>query len=156
MKTIVVAGGCFWGMEDLFAVQPGVVDTEVGYTGGENEHPTYEHHPGHAEALKITFDDTKTSVDTLLDYLFQIHDPTTVNRQGNDVGSSYRSAIFYQTDTEKQQAEAAIERNQVHWDKPIVTTLEPLKAFWSAEDYHQDYLQKNPGGYTCHFERSRD
>lgn len=143
-------------MEDLFRAQAGVVDTEVGYTGGENENPTYEHHPGHAEALKITFDETKTSVDALLDYFFQIHDPTTVNRQGNDVGSSYRSAIFYQSKDEKKQAEDAIKRNQVYWEKSIVTTLEPLTTFWSAEEYHQDYLQKNPGGYTCHYERPRE
>ncbi len=156
MKSSVIAGGCFWGMEDLFRMQPGVIDTEVGYTGGENDYPTYEHHPGHAEALKITFDETKTNTDTLLDYFFQIHDPTTVNRQGNDIGSSYRSAIFYQNDAEKQQAEAAIQRNQKFWDAPIVTRLEPLSTFWSAEEYHQNYLQKNPGGYTCHYERSRN
>ena len=155
MKTAVLAGGCFWGMEELFHIQPGVVDTEVGYTGGQSENPTYENHPGHAEALKITFDETKTSLDILLDYLFQIHDPTTVNQQGNDIGSSYRSAIFYASEEEKQQAEAAITRNQVHWGKPIVTTLEPLGTFWPAEGYHQDYLRKNPGGYTCHYERLR-
>lgn len=155
MQSIVIAGGCFWGMEDLFRMQTGVTDTEVGYAGGENENPTYEHHPGHAEAIKITFDEAKTNADTLLDYFFQIHDPTTVNRQGNDMGSSYRSAIFYQTPTENKQGEAAIQRSQAFWEKPIVTTLEPLTTFWSAEEYHQDYLQKNPGGYTCHFERSR-
>lgn len=155
MQTLIVAGGCFWGMEDLFRSQRGVVDTEVGYTGGANDNPTYEHHPGHAEALRITFDPDQTTADTLLDYLFQIHDPTTVNQQGNDIGSSYRSAIFYKTEQERNQAEAAIARNQAHWDQPIVTTLEPLTTFWSAEDYHQDYLQKNPGGYTCHYERAR-
>lgn len=155
MNTLVVAGGCFWGMEDLFRAQRGVLDTEVGYTGGENANPTYEYHPGHAEALKITYDKSKTSTETLLDYFFQIHNPTTLNQQGNDIGISYRSAIFYKTDTQKQQAEAAIARNQKHWDQPIVTTLELLDTFWSAENYHQDYLQKNPGGYTCHYERSR-
>ena len=155
MKILVVAGGCFWGMEDLVHIQPGVVDTEVGYTGGDNDNPTYEHHPGHAEALKITFDENKTSRAALLDYFFQIHDPTTLNQQGNDVGSSYRSALFYASEEEKRLAEAAISRNQKHWDKPIVTTLEPLTTFWLAEAYHQDYLQKNPGGYTCHYERSR-
>lgn len=155
MQTLIVAGGCFWGMEDLFRAQEGVVSTEVGYTGGDNDNPTYENHPGHAEALKITYDETKTSTDTLLDYLFRIHDPTTLNQQGNDIGSSYRSAIFYTSQEEKQQAETAINRNQKHWDKPIVTTLEPLTTFWSAESYHQDYLQKNPGGYTCHYERPR-
>ena len=155
MQTLIVAGGCFWGMEDLFRAQEGVVSTEVGYTGGDNDNPTYENHPGHAEALKITYDETKTSTDTLLDYLFRIHDPTTLNQQGNDIGSSYRSAIFYVSEEEKQLAKAAISRNQKHWDKQIVTTLEPLTTFWSAEDYHQEYLQKNPGGYTCHYERPR-
>lgn len=155
MHSIVIAGGCFWGMEDLFRAQRGVVDTEVGYTGGNNQHPTYENHPGHAEALKISFNDKQTSVDTLLDYFFQIHDPTTLNRQGNDTGTSYRSAIFYQDEAERHSASVAIQRNQAHWEKPIVTTLEPLEKFWSAEAYHQDYLQKNPGGYTCHFERNR-
>lgn len=150
-----MAGGCFWGMEDLFRARPGVYGTEVGYTGGENDHPTYEYHPGHAEALKITYDENETSTDALLDYFFQIHDPTTLNRQGNDIGSSYRSALFYQTPEEKARFESAIKRNQTYWEKPIVTTLEPLTEFWSAEEYHQDYLQKNPGGYTCHFERPR-
>jgi peptide-methionine (S)-S-oxide reductase len=155
MQSIVLAGGCFWGMEDLYRAQTGVVDTEVGYAGGENENPTYENHPGHAEALKLIYDETITSRDNLLDYFFQIHDPTTTNRQGNDIGTSYRSAIFYQSDTDKQLAEEAIERNQVYWEKPITTMVEPLNGFWSAETYHQDYLQKNPGGYTCHFERNR-
>ena len=155
MTTIVFAGGCFWGIEELFRMQLGVTDTEVGYAGGENDNPTYENHPGHAEALKVTFDESETSTDNLLDYFFQIHDPTTRNRQGNDVGSSYRSAIFYQNESEKKAAEDAIARNQVHWDKPIVTSIEPLTTFWSAEEYHQDYLQKNPGGYTCHYERPR-
>jgi peptide-methionine (S)-S-oxide reductase len=155
MKTIVFAGGCFWGVEELFRAQPGVVDTEVGYTGGTNDNPTYEFHPGHAEAVRITFDESRTSYGVLLDYLFRIHDPTTLNRQGNDVGTSYRSAIFYSGDDEKREAEEAIRRNQAFWDKPITTALEPLTTFWSAEEYHQDYLQKNPGGYTCHYERER-
>ena len=155
MQTLAVAGGCFWGMEELFRTQKGVVSTEVGCTGGENDNPTYEFHPGHAEALKITFDETKTSADVLFDYLFQIHDPTTLNRQGNDIGTSYRSAIFYKSEEEKQSATAAIKRNQKQWNQPIVTNLEPLTTFWSAENYHQDYLQKNPGGYTCHYERTR-
>lgn len=155
MQTIVVAGGCFWGMEELFRMQLGVTDTEVGYAGGENDNPTYDNHPGHAEALKITYDETKTSADSLFDYFFQIHDPTTVNRQGNDIGSGYRSAIFNDSEIGKKQAETAIARNQAYWENPIVTTLEPLESFWSAERYHQDYLQKNPGGYTCHYERTR-
>ena len=155
MNELVIAGGCFWGVEELFRTQPGVVDTEVGYTGGENSNPTYENHPGHAEAVKITYDPNETNEAALLDYLFQIHDPTTMNRQGNDIGSSYRSAIFYQNDAQKIEAEDAIKRNQVYWEAPVVTQLEPLQTFWPAEDYHQDYLQKNPGGYTCHFERPR-
>lgn len=155
MKELVFAGGCFWGVEELFRTQPGVVDTEVGYAGGENANPTYENHPGHAEAIKVTYDPELTNVATLLDYFYQIHDPTTMNRQGNDMGSSYRSAIFYQDEAQKAEAEAAITRNQVYWEAPIVTQLEPLMTFWDAEDYHQDYLQKNIGGYTCHFERAR-
>jgi peptide-methionine (S)-S-oxide reductase len=155
MNEVVIAGGCFWGVEELFRLQPGVVDTEVGYTGGENNTPTYEHHPGHAEAVRITYNPAQTNEATLLDYFFQIHDPTTINQQGNDIGSSYRSAIFYANDNQKREAEEAIKRNQVFWQQPIVTQLEPLSTFWPAEEYHQDYLQKNPGGYTCHFERPR-
>jgi len=154
MDTLVIAGGCFWGMEELFRTRPGVVDTEVGYTGGTMSNPTWESHLGHAEALKITYDPTKTTSDKLLDYFFRIHDPTTKNRQGNDVGSSYRSTIFYTDAAGKKQAEQAIARNQAHWPQKIVTTLEPLTTFWTAEAYHQDYLQKNPGGYTCHYERN--
>lgn len=154
-QTIVLAGGCFWGMEELFAVQPGVTETEAGYTGGANDNPTYEFHPEHAESLRISFDPDATSLGALYDYFFRIHDPTTVNRQGNDVGVSYRSAIFYADSEQKRSAEEAIDRNQTFWQNPIVTTLEPLTAFWSAEEYHQQYLQKNPGGYTCHFERAR-
>ena len=155
MKSLVIAGGCFWGIEDLFRVKPGVISTEVGYTGGRNDQPTYDNHPGHAEALKIDFDEQQTGLDQLLDYFFQIHDPTTLDRQGNDVGDSYRSAIFYADDEQKTAAEAAIDRNQKHWPAPIVTKLESLTKFWPAEDYHQDYLVKNPGGYTCHYERPR-
>ena len=154
-KTLLIAGGCFWGMEDLFRAQPGVIDTEVGYTGGENNNPSYEHHPGHAEALLLTYDDKITTLAALLDYFFQIHDPTTVNRQGNDVGTSYRSAVFYADDEQKDAVSAAIERNQQYWDAPIVTTLEPRGEFYTAEAYHQDYLLHNPGGYTCHYERTR-
>lgn len=153
MDTIVLAGGCFWGMEDLFRQQPGVADTEVGYTGGAKENPTYEQHPGHAEALTITYDPKQTDLVALLDYFFRIHDPTTVDRQGNDVGTSYRSAIFYASDEQLAAAKQAIQRNQQHWSRPIVTKLEKLAKFWPAETYHQDYLRKNPGGYTCHYER---
>lgn len=155
MKILILAGGCFWGVEELFRNQPGVVDTEVGYTGGENDYPTYDDHAGHAEAIQITYDPTVTNQEKLLDYFFQIHDPTTLNRQGNDIGSSYRSTIFYTDESQKREAEKAIKKNQVYWEVPIATSLEPLSRFWLAEAYHQDYLQKNIGGYTCHFERPR-
>ena len=150
-----LAGGCFWGMEELFRAQPGVIDTETGYTGGDNENPSYVQHPGHAEALEITYDSSRTSFEKLLDFFFQIHDPTTKNRQGNDVGKSYRSAIFYQDEAEKKTAEAFIQRvnESGRWKDPVVTTLEPFKKFWPAEDLHQDYLQKIPNGYTCHYVR---
>lgn len=154
-KKAYLAGGCFWGMEDLFKRRDGIIDTTAGYTGGPNENPTYENHPGHAEALEIVYDDKKTSFGDILDYFYQIHDPTTVNRQGNDVGSSYRSAIFYQNEDEKQQAQEFIEivNKSGRWKDPVVTTLEPFKHFYKAEEYHQDYLDKNPGGYTCHYPR---
>ncbi len=155
MDKLVIAGGCFWGMEELFRVQPGVVDTTVGYCGGDNQNPTYEFHPGHAEALEVIFDSSQISIDSLLDYFYNIHDPTTLNQQGNDIGESYRSTIFYRDQVQQQAAKRAIERASRLWDKPITTTLEPLDKFWPAEDYHQDYLQKNPGGYTCHYERQR-
>ena len=156
MKTIYLSGGCFWGIEELFRAQPGVVDTEVGYTGGQNENPTYDNHPGHAEAIAITYDDNITNLKELLDFFFRIHDPTTLNRQGNDVGSSYRSAIFYQDSDELKIAKDAIKKidESRFYDKPVVTSLEKFKKFYSAEAYHQDYLKKNPGGYTCHFVRT--
>lgn len=152
MQSIVLAGGCFWGLEELFRSRPGVIDTEVGYTGGAHSHPTYERHSGHAEALKIDYDDS-TTLAAILAYFFRIHDPTTLNRQGNDVGTSYRSAIFYADEYQYAEAMRAIRAAQADWDDPIVTTLEPLETFWSAETEHQDYLQKHPGGYTCHYER---
>jgi peptide-methionine (S)-S-oxide reductase len=157
-KTVYLAGGCFWGLEELFREQPGVTDTEVGYSGGENDEPTYENHPGHAEALSITYDTDKTTYGNILDFFFRIHDPTTKNRQGNDVGSSYRSAIFYQDNEELKTAKDMIEKVNKSdlYDSPVVTTLEPYKKFWTAESYHQDYLQHNPGGYTCHYVRSKD
>jgi peptide-methionine (S)-S-oxide reductase len=153
-KKAVFAGGCFWGMEELFRKQDGVIKTEVGYTGGRNENPTYENHTNHAEAIEITYDSKITSYENLLDYFFRIHNPTTVNRQGNDIGTSYRSAIFYHNEAEKNAAEAFIKKveDSGRWKDPVATTLEPFATFWSAEDYHQDYLQKNPGGYTCHLE----
>jgi len=151
-KKIVLAGGCFWGLEELIRSQPGVVDTLVGYTGGSVDNPTYENHTGHAEAVEIEYDPEKTSYWKLLDFFFQIHNPTTLNRQGNDIGTSYRSAIFYSNEEEKKEGEDFIKivNDSKRWDKPVVTTLEPLTKFWVAEKYHQDYLQKNPGGYTCH------
>lgn len=154
-QQAVFAGGCFWGMEELIRQLPGVVDTEVGYTGGENANPTYEHHPGHAEAVRISYDPSRISYRELLDFFFRVHDPTTFNRQGNDIGTSYRSAIFYGTEEEKQQATAFINlvNTSGRWSKPVVTSLEPLREFYPAEAYHQDYLQKVPDGYTCHFVR---
>lgn len=151
-RTAVLAGGCFWGLEDLVRQQPGVLDTEVGYTGGQNDNPTYRNHPGHAEALEITYDPDKTSYKRLLDFFFQVHNPTTLNQQGNDMGTSYRSAIFYKNEEEKKVAEEmiGIVDDSGRWRDPVVTTLEPLTTFWPAEGYHQDYLVKNPGGYTCH------
>jgi peptide-methionine (S)-S-oxide reductase len=151
-KKIVLAGGCFWGLEDLLRTLPGVIDTETGYCGGKNENPTYESHPGHAEAVEITYDPEKITYKEILDFFFQIHNPTTLNQQGNDKGTSYRSAIFYANDEEKNVAEEMIEivNESGRWADPVVTTLEPLTRFWPAEAYHQDYLERNPGGYTCH------
>ncbi len=155
LKKAYVAGGCFWGMEDLFRVRPGVKDTEVGYIGGSNENPTYGNHPKHAEGLEITYDPNETSYRKLLDYFFRIHDPSTVDRQGNDRGSSYRSALFIQDEQEGIEAQEIIDlvNKSGRWPGKVVTTLEPFTKFWPAEDYHQDYLVKHPNGYTCHFER---
>ena len=154
IKKAYLAGGCFWGLEDLFRKEAGIVNTEVGYTGGPTPNPTYRDHEGHAEAMLIEYDDEVTSYRELLAFFFRVHNPTTVNRQGNDIGTSYRSAIFYQDDAEKAEAAAMIKfvDESGKWPKPVVTTLEPLDVFYSAEDYHQDYLVKNPGGYTCHVE----
>lgn len=155
IKKAYLAGGCFWGMEDLFRVRPGVKDTEVGYLGGQNENPTYRNHPGHAEGLEITYDSNETSYMKLLDYFFTIHDPSTIDRQGNDIGSSYRSALFIQNEQERSDAEEIIRivDESGRWPGKVVTTLEPFTKFWPAEAYHQDYLVTNPNGYTCHFER---
>ncbi len=155
-KIAYIAGGCFWGLEDLFREQPGVLDTEVGYTGGENVNPDYHNHPGHAEAIAITYDTEKTNFASILDFFFRIHDPTTINRQGNDVGSSYRSAIFYQDEEELNVAKEVISKVEASgiYKNPVVTSLEPFTKFYTAEAYHQDYLRKNPGGYTCHFVRT--
>ena len=152
IKEATLAGGCFWGLEDLIRKQPGVVNTNVGYTGGDVVNPTYENHEGHAEAVKIEYDDQKTSYKKLLDFFFQIHNPTTLNQQGNDRGTSYRSAIFYDNEEEFKEAEDFIKimNDSKRWKDPVVTSLEHKGIFYPAEDYHQDYLQKNPGGYTCH------
>lgn len=155
IKKAYFSGGCFWGMEELFRQQKGVTDTEVGYTGGSNSNPDYNNHLGHAEALEIAYDDSKTSYEKLLDYFFQVHDPTTLDRQGNDIGASYRSAVFYQNESELNDAKEMIQlvNDSKNWKGPVVTSLEPFERFWPAENYHQDYLQKNKGGYTCHFVR---
>ena len=155
INKIVLGGGCFWGLEDLIRRQEGVLNTTVGYCGGENENPTYEHHPGHAEVVEIEYDPAKTSLTRLLDFFFQVHDPTTLDRQGNDIGTSYRSVIFCSNENEKAEAERFIDivNNSKRWNNPVVTTLEPLVKFYQAEEYHQDYLVKNPNGYTCHWIR---
>lgn len=150
-----LAGGCFWGMEELFRQQPGVLGVEAGYTGGRLPNPTYEQHEGHAEAIDILFDPTKTSYETLLRFFFRMHDPTTLNRQGNDVGTSYRSAIFTHSEAQRETAErvkAEVEASG-KWKRPLVTEVVPAGPWWRAEEYHQDYLVKHPGGYTCHFIR---
>lgn len=158
-ETVVLAGGCFWGVEDLIRKIPGVVDTEVGYTGGSLDKPTYEHvkkgATGHAESVRIVFEPQKVSLETILDHFFRLHDPTTKNRQGNDIGTQYRSAIFYANDTQKKVAEAVKAKVDASgkWKSPVVTEIVPLGTFTAAEGYHQDYLVKNPGGYTCHFYR---
>jgi len=154
-KKVYLAGGCFWGMEDLFRKQTGVLETEVGYIGGENDSPTYSNHPGHAEGIEIIYDTATTNLREILDYFYRIHNPTTLNKQGNDMGASYRSAIFYQNEEEKMIAEEIINmvENSNRWNGKVVTSLEPYVKFWPAEDYHQDYLIKNPNGYTCHYER---
>eukprot|EP00767_Chilomastix_cuspidata_P004172 gnl/Chilomastix_cuspidata/4306.p1 GENE.gnl/Chilomastix_cuspidata/4306~~gnl/Chilomastix_cuspidata/4306.p1 ORF type:complete len:173 (-),score=38.09 gnl/Chilomastix_cuspidata/4306:80-598(-) len=147
-----LAGGCFWGLEELFRKQDGVITTRVGYTGGENDNPTYHNHPGHAEALEVTYDSTVVSFMRLLDFFFRVHDPTTRNRQGGDVGTSYRSAVFYRNAREREEAEAFIRLVDAsgRWGGEVVTSLEPLTAFWPAEEHHQGYLRRNPSGYTCH------
>ena len=154
-KKAYIAGGCFWGMEDLFRNRKGIIDTEVGYQGGENDRPSYKYHPGHAEGIEITYNTDETSFREILDFFFRIHNPTTVDQQGNDLGSSYRSTIFIQNDEEQQVAEEviALVNKSNRWKAPVVTTLEPFSTFWPAEDNHQNYLVKSPNGYTCHFVR---
>jgi peptide-methionine (S)-S-oxide reductase len=154
-ERAVLAGGCFWGMEDLIRKMDGVLATRVGYTGGDVPNATYENHGTHAEAIEIIFDPAKTSFRKLLEFFFQIHDPTTPNRQGNDLGTSYRSAIFYTDAEQKAVAEDTISDVDASglWPGKVVTEVEPVSDFWEAEEYHQDYLVKNVGGYTCHFAR---
>lgn len=152
----ILAGGCFWGVEELVRNLPGVTATEVGYTGGDVPNATYRNHGTHAEAIKITFDPTKISYRKLLEFFFQIHDPTTRNRQGNDTGTSYRSAIFYLGDEQRKTAEDLLKEMTAakKWPGPIVTEVVPASDFWRAEEEHQNYLQKYPNGYTCHWIRS--
>jgi peptide-methionine (S)-S-oxide reductase len=154
-ERAVLAGGCFWGMQDLIRRQHGVISTRVGYTGGDVPNATYRHHGSHAEALEIIFDPAKISYRKLLEFFFQIHDPTTLNRQGNDVGTSYRSAIFYTSDEQKRVAEDTIADVEASglWPGKVVTEVVPASAFWEAEPEHQDYLERYPDGYTCHFIR---
>jgi peptide-methionine (S)-S-oxide reductase len=156
-ERAVLAGGCFWGMQDLFRRQDGVISTRVGYTGGEVANATYRHHGSHAEALEIIFDPAKISYRELLEFFFQIHDPTTLNRQGNDVGASYRSAIFYTSDQQREVAEQTIADVDASgiWPGKVVTEVVPASTFWEAEAEHQDYLERYPDGYTCHFVRPR-
>jgi peptide-methionine (S)-S-oxide reductase len=154
-EKAVLAGGCFWGMQDLIRGLPGVVSTRVGYTGGDVINATYRNHGTHAEAIEILFDPQTASYREMLEFFFQIHDPTTLNRQGNDRGTSYRSAIFYTSDEQKRTAEQIIAEINASglWPGKIVTELAPAGAFWEAEPEHQDYLEHYPNGYTCHFVR---
>ncbi|PDT88709.1 peptide-methionine (S)-S-oxide reductase [Bradyrhizobium sp. Y36] len=154
-ERAVLAGGCFWGMQDLIRKQPGVISTRVGYTGGQVKNATYRNHEGHAEAIEIIFNPAKTSFRTMLEFFFQIHDPTTLNRQGNDLGTSYRSAIFYSSDEQRRIAEDTIADVEASglWPGKVVTEVAPAAEFWEAEPEHQDYLERYPDGYTCHFIR---
>jgi peptide-methionine (S)-S-oxide reductase len=154
-ERAVLAGGCFWGVQDLIRKQPGVISTRVGYSGGDVPNATYRNHGTHAEAIEIVFDPARTSFRKLLEFFFQIHDPTTVNRQGNDIGMSYRSAIFYTSDEQKRVAEDTIADVDASglWPGKVVTEIAPAGPFWEAEPEHQDYLERIPNGYTCHFIR---
>ena len=154
-ERAILAGGCFWGMQDLIRRYDGVLSTRVGYTGGTNSHPTYRNHPGHAEAIEITFDRARLSYRQLLEFFFQVHDPSTRNRQGNNIGSSYRSAIFYTRDEQRRIAEDTILDVDASglWAGKVVTEVAPAGEFWEAEPEHQDYLERYPDGYTCHFVR---
>ena len=154
-QKALLAGGCFWGLQELIRHQPGVVSTRVGYTGGETPNATYMNHGTHAEAIEILFDPTTTSYRQILEFFFQIHDPTTKNRQGGDLGTSYRSAIFYLNDEQKQVAENTLSDVEASglWPGKVVTEVSPAGPFWEAEPEHQDYLQHYPEGYTCHYAR---
>jgi peptide-methionine (S)-S-oxide reductase len=154
-EKAILAGGCFWGVEELIRNLPGIISTVVGYTGGDVPNATYRNHGTHAEGIEIVFDPARISYRALLEFFFQIHDPTTRNRQGNDRGTSYRSAIFYLDAAQQATAKNLIAEMEASkkWPGPIVTEVVPATAFWNAEKEHQDYLQKNPGGYTCHFIR---
>lgn len=158
-ETATFAGGCFWGMEEILRNIPGVIQTTVGYTGGSVSSPTYElvklGTSGHAEAVEIVFNKTQVTYQELLNFFFRMHDPTTLNRQGNDLGTQYRSEIFFHNLEQKKLAEEKIKEITASkkWPRPIVTKISPASTFYSAEEYHQDYLQKNPGGYTCHWLR---
>ncbi|MGY0071550.1 peptide-methionine (S)-S-oxide reductase MsrA [Streptomyces sp. QTS137] len=154
-EKALLAGGCFWGMEELIRTFPGVLSTRVGYSGGDVPNATYRNHGTHAESIEITYDPAVTDYRTILEYFFQIHDPSTRNRQGNDIGLSYRSAIFYFDDEQKRVAEETIADVDASglWPGPVVTEVAPAGPFWLAEPEHQDYLQRYPDGYTCHFVR---
>ena len=154
-ERAVLAGGCFWGMQDLIRKRRGVLRTRVGYTGGHVANATYRNHAGHAEAIEIVFDPAKTSFRQILEFFFQIHDPTTLNRQGNDIGTSYRSAIFYTSDEQRRVAEDTIADVEASglWPGKVVTEVAKASDFWEAEPEHQDYLERIPNGYTCHFIR---
>jgi peptide-methionine (S)-S-oxide reductase len=155
-EKAVLAGGCFWGMQDLIRKLPGVIETRVGYTGGNVLYATYRNHGDHAEGIEIVFDPEMISYRRILEHFFQIHDPTTKNRQGNDFGSSYRSAIYYVDDEQKRIAEDTIADVDASglWPGKVVTEVEPVGDFWYAEPEHQDYLERYPGGYSCHYPRS--
>ena len=156
LERAVFAGGCFWGMQDLIRKLPGVVKTRVGYTGGDVPNATYRNHGSHAEAIEIEFDPARIGYRDLLEFFFQIHDPTTLNRQGNDVGTSYRSEIFYVSETQRDEALRTIDDVNASglWPARVVTEVSPATEFWEAEPEHQDYLERYPNGYTCHFPRA--
>jgi len=159
LQKAYIAAGCFWGVEELIREMNGVINTEVGYCGGQTDNPVYNlvktGQTGHAEAVEITFDAGIISYQKIIEMFFKLHDPTTLNQQGNDIGTQYRSAIFYVDEEQKRTAQIVKDNviNSGKWAKPVVTEISPLVKFYSAEDYHQDYLKKNPNGYMCHFWR---